>query len=175
MKTQHVFSASAAAVLALTTAAFAQAPQQLPPQTSRQSLAPVTLVGCVMRETDYRKAHDSGKGGPLGTGLGRSDEFVLVNAEKVRSGETPAATAGECGSTAVGDAYELGGSREKALAKFVGRRVEIDGILKAAKTTTAPDGDPKPTGGVDPLKQDLKLFEVEITRFRELPVGQSTR
>jgi hypothetical protein len=194
MKTQHVFSASAAAVLALTMAAFAQTPQssrpatpadqskpatpdnQQPPsaQTSRQSQSPITLVGCVMRETDYRKANNSGKGGPLGTGVGRGDEYVLVNAEKVASGSTPAATAGECGTSAAGEAYELGGSQEKQLSKYVGRRVEIDGILKAAKTTTGANGEAKPTGGVDPLNQDLKLFEVDITRVRELPAGQST-
>jgi hypothetical protein len=176
MKTQHVFSASAAAVLAMTMAAFAQSPQTASPSTAsqagRQSQTPITLVGCVMRETDYRKANDSGKGGPLGTGLGRGDEFVLVNAAKVASGSTPPATAGECGVSAAGEAYELGGQHEKSLAKLVGRRVEIDGILKEAKTTTA-SGEAKPTGGVDPLKQDLKLFEVDITRFRELPAGQS--
>jgi hypothetical protein len=164
-------------VLAMTMAAFAQSPQTASPSTAsqagRQPQTPITLVGCVMRETDYRKANDSGKGGPLGTGLGRGDEFVLVNAAKVASGTTPPATAGECGVSAAGEAYELGGPHEKSLAKLVGRRVEIDGILKEAKTTTAPGSQPKPTGGVDPLKQDLKLFEVEITRFRELPAGQS--
>lgn len=193
MKTQHVFSASAAAVLAMTMAAFAQAPQSSQPstpgqpavpgdqprqsqpsaQTNRQSQMPVTLVGCVMRETDYRKANDSGKGGPLGTGLGRGDEFVLVNATKVASGATPPSSAGECGASTAGEAYELGGPQEKNLAKVVGRRVQIDGILKEAKTTTAGGSEPRPTGGVDPLKQDLKLFEVDVTRFRELPAGQS--
>src|SRR5690349_18670774 len=99
MKTQHVFSASAATVLVMTMAAFAQTPQSSQPATpagqssaeaqaasqdraSRQPEAPITLVGCVMREADYRKAADAGKGGPVGTGLGRGDEFVLVNAKK---------------------------------------------------------------------------------------------
>jgi hypothetical protein len=183
MKTQHVFSASAAAVLALTMAAFAQAPQQPASpstrsdkpkaQTSRQPQSPVTLVGCVMREADYRKAKDSGRGGPAATGLGLGNEFVLVNAEKVASGATAPAAAGECGVSAVGEAYELTGSREKGLEKYVGRRVEISGLLKEAKTETGPAGQQRPTGGLDPLKQDLKLFEVEITQVRELPAGQS--
>jgi hypothetical protein len=179
MKTQHVFSASAAAVLAMTMAAFAQTPQSASPSTqtseaqaSKQPEAPVTLVGCVMREADYRKANDSGRGGALGTGVGRGNEFVLVNAAKVASGATPPASAGECGASAAGEAYELTGSREPQLEKYVSRRVEISGTLKEAKTTGA-TGEPKPTGGFDPLKQDLKLFEVEVASFREVPAGQS--
>jgi hypothetical protein len=215
MKTQHVISASAAAVLVVSMAAFAQSPQTASPatqsptpsaessspstqsqspstpsssssqsspssqsgdrsasQTSRQPETPVTLVGCVMRETDYRKANDSGKGGPVGTGLGRGDEFVLVNAMKTTAGSTTPATSAECGTTATGEAYELGGSREKDLASYVGRRVEITGTLKEAKTSAA-SGDAKPTGGFDPLKQDLKLFEVDVASFRALPAAQS--
>jgi hypothetical protein len=171
MKTQHVFSASAAAVLAMTMAAFAQAPQPASsaPQAGRQPEAPITLVGCVMRETDYRKANESGRGGPAATGIGLGNEFVLVNASKVASGATPPASAGECGVSAAGQAYELTGNRERELAKFVARRVEITGTLKEAKTTTGPAGEAKPTGGFDPLKQDLKLFEVEVASFREVP------
>jgi hypothetical protein len=170
MKTQHVFSASAAAVLAMTMAAFAQAPQPASsaPQAGRQPETPVTLIGCVMRETDYRKANNSGRGGPAATGVGLGNEFVLVNATKVTSGATPSASAGECGVSAAGEAYELTGNRERDLEKYVARRVEITGTLKEAKTTTGVAGEAKPTGGFDPLKQDLKLFEVEISSFREL-------
>jgi len=127
-----------------------------------------------MRETDYRKANDSGRGGPVATGLGRGDEFVLVNATKTTADATASASASaECGTSATGEAYELGGSREKDLASYVGRRVEITGTLKAAKTTTGAAGEAKPTGGFDPLKQDLKLFEVDVASFRALPAGQS--
>jgi hypothetical protein len=169
-------------------AAFAQAPQSASPSTqsptpsasspstpsgqqsktqaSRQPKASVTLVGCVMRETDYRKANDSGKGGPVGTGLGRGNEFVLTNATKTTAGATSPSSTADCGTAAAGEAYELGGSREKDLASYVGRRVEITGTLKEAKTETAPAGETKPTGGFDPLKQDLKLFEVDIVSFR---------
>jgi len=191
MKTQHVFSASAAAVLALTMAAFAQTPQAAKPaitqpsestspssqgaksdQTGKQPAAPVTLVGCVQRETDFRKATDAGRGGVAGTGLGRGNEFVLVNAAKLTPGATPPSATGQCGPTTAGEAYELTGSREKELEKYVGRRVEITGTLKEAKTTAGAEGQPKPTGGFDPLRQDLKIFEVEITSFRELPATQ---
>jgi hypothetical protein len=92
---------------------------------------------------------------------------VLVNATKTTAGAPSSASAADC-SAATGEAYELTGSREPELAKFVGRRVEITGMLKEARTTTAPDGGQKPTGGFDPLKQDLKLFEVNVTSFREV-------
>lgn len=193
MKTQHMFNASAAAVLAMTMAAFAQVPQPaspstpLPPspstpqapqtasassQAGKQPEAAVTLVGCVMRETDYRKANDKGRGGPVATGLGQGNEFVLVNAAKLTPGATPPGATGQCGATTAGEAYELTGKREKELEKFLGRRVEITGTLKEAKTTAGEAGQPKPTGGFDPLRQDLKLFEVDVTSFRELPATQ---
>ena len=193
MKTQHVFKASAAAVLAMTMTAFAQAPQPASPSTpqapspstpqaaqtpsassqvGKQPEAPVTLVGCVMRETDYRKANDKGRGGPVATGLGQSNEFVLVNAAKLTPGATPPGATGQCGPTTAGEAYQLTGKREKELEKLVGRRVEINGTLKEAKTTAGASGQPKPTGGFDPLNQNLKIFEVDVTSFRELPATQ---
>jgi hypothetical protein len=199
MKTQHISSASAAAVLMVSVAAFAQTPQSSRPSTqtptpsteaaspssqagqqstqaNKQPETPVTLVGCVMRETDYRKANDSGKGGPVGTGLGRGNEYVLVHAMKTSAGSSSAASSIDCasatGSAGSGEAYELGGSREKDVANYVGQRVEITGTLKEAKTTTA-SGEAKPTGGFDPLKQDLKLFEVDVASVRPLPSSQS--
>ena len=203
MKTQHISSASAAAVLMVSMAAFAQTPQSSSPstqtttpsteatspssqadqtsaQSSRQPETPVTIVGCVMRETDYRKANDSGKGGPVGTGLGRGDEFVLVNAMKTTSGSPSTASSIDCASATgaagsrSGEAFELGGSREKDLASYVGQKVEITGTLKEAKTAAGPSGEAKPTGGFDPLKQDLKLFEVDVISFRPMPASQST-
>jgi hypothetical protein len=185
MKTQHMFSASAAAVLAMTMAAFAQAPESASPatqtraqadaQTSKQPATSVTLVGCVQREADYRKANDSGRGGPVATGVGLGNEFVLVNAMKTTAGGSASKAGADCSAApSGGEAYELTGNRERDLAKYVGRRVEITGTMKAAKTTTAPAGEPKPTGGFDPLKQDLKLFEVEVASFREASsAGQS--
>jgi hypothetical protein len=69
MKAPHVFSVSAATVLAMTMTAFAQSaqpPASPTPQANRQHETQAALVGCVMRETDYRKANESGKGGALG-------------------------------------------------------------------------------------------------------------
>jgi hypothetical protein len=186
MKTQHVFSASAATVLVAAMAAFAETPQSSQPATpagqspaeaqaasqaraGRQPETPVTLVGCVMRETDYRKAADAGKGGPVGTGLGRGDEFVLVNATKTAGGGAASSVTIDCSSaTGSGEAFELSGSGEKNAAQYVGRAVEINGTLKPAKTETSPAGEPKPTGGFDPLKQDLKLFEVDVASVRPI-------
>ena len=65
------------------------------------------------------------------------------------------------------------GNREKELEQFVGRRVEITGTVKEAKTTQTPEGATRPTGGFDPINRDLKLFEVEVASFREPAAGQS--
>ena len=110
----------------------------------------ITMVGCLERETDYRTRMDAGKGGKLGTGLGLGNEFVLVTGERCSSGS--------------GEAFELTGSREKELEPFVGFTVEITGQLKEAKMDPATG---RPTGGFDPLGQDLRLREVEVGAFRE--------
>ena len=134
MKTQHVSFVSAAAVLVASMAAFAQSPQSSSPSSpaAQQSTAPagsqVTLVGCVMRESDYRQATDAGKGGPAHTGIGRSDEFVLIHAKK-GAGPAPATCSAAKGT---GEAYELVGSREKDLEEYVNKAVEIRGTLKGA-------------------------------------------
>src|SRR5258706_16440010 len=41
---------------------------------------PVTAVGCLEREKDYRDEHGLAEGGFLNTGKGDSDEYVLVDA-----------------------------------------------------------------------------------------------
>ena len=37
---------------------------------------PITLAGCIQRETEYRRQNNSGKGGFLGFGGGLGDEYV---------------------------------------------------------------------------------------------------
>jgi hypothetical protein len=151
MRTQQVFGATAAAVLTLGVAAFAQTTEQRKVDTPETQ---VTLVGCIQREADYRRATDAGKGGPLGTGLRLGNEFVLV---------TSPGGDGDCATAGTGEAYELTGNRERELEGFVGRRVEITGMQKEAETVAG-----RPTGGVDPLGQDLELFEVEVSSFSEV-------
>ena len=121
MHTQQVFSASAAAVLIFGIAGSAQTTGQRKVDTPETQ---VTLVGCIQREADYRRANDAGKGGPLGSGLRLGNEFVLVTSP---GGE------GDCATARTGDAYELTGNRERELEGFVGRRVEITGMQKEAE------------------------------------------
>jgi hypothetical protein len=171
MKTQHVSIASAAAVLVVSMAAFAQSPQPASPssqgaqQSTTQASSQVTLVGCVMRESEYRQATDAGKGGPANTGIGRSDEFVLIHAKK-GAGPAPATCSAAAGT---GEAYELAGSREKDLEQYVNKAVEIRGTLKGADPFAAQQGAP----GADPLKQGLKISQVDISSFRAAPAGQT--
>lgn len=113
---------------------------------------PITIVGCVQKESDYRKMNDSGAGGVLNTGLGTGNEYVLVD------------SAGDCATLAPGAAaYELTGKGEPELAEFLGRRVEITGILKGGDITV----DGRAEGGFDPIGRDLQLREVNVMSFRE--------
>jgi hypothetical protein len=152
MRTQHLCAIAAVALSSGT--AFAQ--------SSRQPETPVTLTGCIQREADFRKTHDLGKGGTLGTGAGRSNEYVLINA--TRGTAAPANI--DCSFQGAPEAYELTGSRERDLGAYVGKVLQISGTLKEAKTRPLPSGEQAPTGGFDPLKKDLRLFEVEVTSFQ---------
>jgi hypothetical protein len=152
----------AAGVLAQTP----QAPSQSPAQQ-------VTITGCVQREAEYRSAKDAGKGGVAGTGVGAGNEFVLVNAS-AKSADSTAGTAGTSGgaSTARDTAYELTGSNEGQASAFVGKRVEITGMLKAAETSASgrPTGGAtagEPPRGVDAMSKDLKLRELEVASVKE--------
>jgi hypothetical protein len=149
-----------------------QAPVQTPPPAPQEMKAPaqqVTLVGCVQKEADYRRARDAGKGGVVGTGVGAANEFVLINA--ATSPEAPPAPVGTSGTVTGTDAFELTGSNEGKAEQFVGRRVEIVGTMKAAETgPVGPTGGAtagKPPAGVDVASADLKLREVEVISVRE--------
>jgi hypothetical protein len=159
MSIRFVFSASAAAVLMFAMTASTNAAGQAAGQAKSKTESQITLVGCLQREADYRKEHKSGRGGPVSTGLGLKNEYVLVNGST--AGTTDAAPM--CTGSGAGEAYELTGKRERDLEKYVGHAVEITGTLKNAKL----DQTGKPTGGFDPLKQDLELREVNITSFRD--------
>jgi hypothetical protein len=120
----------------------------------------ITLVGCVQKESDYRAAHDKGRGGPVGTGVGTGDEFVLINASAATQGLKPEGTAADT-------AYELTGSGEGKAKDFVGKRVQITGKLKAAEAGAAgrPTGGATagaPPSGVDVASKDLKLRELGV-------------
>ena len=163
----HVATLVGAALLASTTA-FAQttAPastttSSTKAQKSESPRTPVTLIGCVQKEADYRKEHNIKRGGRLNTGLGDGDEYILINATRVSPGSAPAVSA-DCTSTGSGEAFEITGGNEEKFKAFVGKRVEVSGIQKRARVAAG-----RPTGGKDPMNGDLKLFEVEVSSVRE--------
>ena len=183
MKTLRVSGlVSACAVVAFGMAVFAQeTPQRAdtpqrpdtraasPAQTTPAAAQQITVTGCIQREADYRKAHNQGRGGVAGTGVGAGNEFVLINASMSPATGRAGAPTGTAGTTA---AYELTGSNEKQASTFVGKRVEISGMLKAAEESAAgrPTGGPtagKPPEGVDIAGGDLKLRELEVTSVKE--------
>jgi hypothetical protein len=136
--------------------------------TSKPAAAPqeqVTIVGCIVRESDYRRAADAGKGGVAGTGVGAGNEYILTNASMSTGASAPVATAGGAAT-----AYELSGSNEGQAKEFVGKRVEITGKLKPAEVGAAgPTGGPtadKPPSGVDLTSKDLKLREIEVASVK---------
>jgi hypothetical protein len=137
----------------------------------------VTLVGCIMRESDFRDMYGPGQSGPRGPGIGLRNEYMLVDAHPVTpSGSNPGVveTTGSCPPAPGGfpTAYELTGPREKEVASFLGHRVELTGMQKRAKTrAVGTSGMREPTGGFDPLGHELHLFEVEVASFRDAPVA----
>jgi len=137
----------------------------------------ITLVGCVMRESDFREMYGPGQSGPRGPGIGLRNEYMLVDAHPVTpSGSNPGVveTTGTCPPAPGGfpTAYELTGPREQEVASFLGHRVELTGMQKRAKTrAVGTSGLREPTGGFDPLGHELHLFEVEVASFRDAPVA----
>ena len=79
-----------------------------------QAAMDVTVVGCVIREREYRKIHHSGKGGAFGMGIGGGNEYILVGATRITD-DSPVRTAPNCDPTVGGDAYELTGKGENSL------------------------------------------------------------
>src|SRR5262245_32661504 len=153
-----------ATALIASTTAFAQTKTATTTAQDRESAAtPVTLIGCVQKESDYRREHNLKRGGGLQTGLGAGDEYVLINATRVTPGSAPASASADCSSASSGEAFEITGPREEAFKAFVGKRVEVSGTQKRAKL--APSG--QPTGGSDPIRGDLRLFEVEVSSVKQ--------
>ena len=151
------------------TAVFAQTPQTRTQtgDAARQATTDerVTVVGCVQREEDSRRAHNTPRGGAVGTGVGAGDEFVLVSASMAGR---PTGTAGR---TANETEFELTGPAEDKLTQYVGKRVEIVGSLKPVEVD--PSGRPtggatagRPPQGVDVTSEDLKLRELEVVSVR---------
>jgi hypothetical protein len=113
---------------------------QQQPAATAPAEGSVTLVGCVQREAEYRRAQGAGRGGAAGTGAGVGNEFVLVRPSTAAppDAQTPGAppTASATLQTAgmATGAYELTGPGEGQLEQYVGRRVEIVGKMKSGPT-----------------------------------------
>ena len=184
MNTQHSCSLVTAGVLACAVIGVAPRPasaQVLGSVTGDHHKLPVTAVGCLQREKDYRHQHDSGRGGFLRTGAGDGDEYILVNATVgVASMHVEPATEAESANCLAspdnGQAIELTGHGEKDLDPLVGRRVVISGMLKNAKHDPEAVGTsgaftPVPrSGGVDILGSELELREINVDSFALAPV-----
>jgi hypothetical protein len=178
MSTRYTRSVLAAAVV---TCAFAG-------WGSRTAIAddhkmPVTAVGCLQGEREYRRQHESSKF--AGTGYGLGNEYMLIDAviggpslqiEPIT--EQEAAT--DCATTSggSGQAIELKGHAEPELAGMLGRRVVIRGMLLHTEhdvsVGTSGTYTPAPTDGgwFNPLRHDNKLREISVESFSLVPVQQ---
>jgi hypothetical protein len=175
MSLVHIGRVTAAVAVVFGMTALAQASgQQSQPQSERSqgtaAAEKITITGCVVTESDYRKSHDAGRGGVVGTGIGAGNEYVVTGA--TMSGAN-AGNAGNAGAAGPGVAYELTGKNEGMAAQHVGRRVEISGTLKAAEMNASgtPTGGPsagRPPSGVDVVSKDLKIREIEVESIREV-------
>jgi chemotaxis protein histidine kinase CheA len=133
-----------------------------------QAASEVTVVGCVIREREYRKVHRDGKGGAFGMGIGGGNEYILVGATTANNAMVQAGQ--PCDPTVGGKAYELTGKGESSkLRPYLGHWVELTGKLKKAEITKATRGtaDPQPTGGKGPFWQDLKIFEINVYAVKD--------
>src|SRR5262245_27848639 len=153
-----------AAVFTIAPSAFAQTPAPNT-QTTRSAATP-TFTGCLMKETDYRRAHNLGGGAAGGVGLG--DEFVLTDvsvtparpaATTDRSAAGAAASASASATTCAdkGLAYRVTGTAEEKIKGLVGHQLEIQGRFKDAAAA-----------GAAPRQGEVPA-EVEIVSFREAP------
>lgn len=158
MKPKTLLTAGLVCTVALISTA-AKSPSDFQPKGEQ-----VTVAGCVQKETDYRKAHDKGRAGVAGTGIGADNEFVLINVKSATEGSA---------------AYELTGPNEKLAAGHVGHRVEITGTLKAgevgASGATGGATAGKPPTGVDVVSKDLRLRELEVASVKMVAASCTTR
>src|SRR5215471_18338269 len=71
---RHTIVGFGVAALVVSSATFVQAKSSL----AKDARTNMTLFGCLIKESDYRRAHGLGKGGLFGLKTG--SDFVLVNA-----------------------------------------------------------------------------------------------
>jgi hypothetical protein len=101
---------------------------------------------------------------------------MLVDAREITPGSAPPADAVPCPAApgSFPTAYELTGSHERDAGAFVGRRVQVTGMQKHAKTEpVGTSGTLRPTGGFDPLGHELHLFELDVASVGEIPPARA--
>lgn len=121
--------------LALLIAAPAEAQQASNPKShiSNSKRTEVTVIGCVEPERDYRGRLNAAKGGPLASGAGQSNEYVLSSAKPMPADgsaltqKEAVATSGQSGD------YLLTGQSERELKQAVGRQIHVVGVVEAFK------------------------------------------
>jgi hypothetical protein len=167
-----------AAAFCVSTAAFAQSDSRPASEQKSQVSAnsTMTVVGCLMKESDYRRAHNLGKGALGGLGLG--DEFVLVDATEVattsaaettsepaRPAASPSSTAATCRESGTGKAYRMTGKAENDLKPFVGHRLQVTGQFDHERDARTAAGE-----------TNAKLPpEIKIASYREAPAFAGQR
>jgi hypothetical protein len=125
IRIKHAFIATATFVWTIVAPTWAQTAGDR--ETAQRQ---ITVIGCIERESDYRRAHDAGRGGPFGLGLGRGDEYVLVNAIEIMADrDIPAEAHRDCGTAVTGKAFELEGGLESELEGFAGHRIQVMGTV----------------------------------------------
>jgi hypothetical protein len=166
MRLETVAGVAAAFCLGITVSAQQNGAAQRSTDAQLDAKQPMTVVGCLVRESDYRRTHKLGKGALGGLGLG--DEFVLVNATRVSGTSSsgagsPSVTADRCAESGTGDAYRLTGKKEDGLKRFVGRWLEVTGTFDHER-------DAKTAAG----QTNAKLpAEIKIASFREASASAS--
>jgi hypothetical protein len=124
--------------------------------SSKAQKQSMTLTGCLIGESDYKRAQQ-GKGN---SGSARADdEFVLADASEASS----ASAAGSCTATASGKAYRLVGKHKNELKSLVGRRIEITGAFEEKRDAQIAAGEKK--SSLPP--------EIEVASVRELTASAS--
>ncbi len=200
MPLSRVSGIAVAAVMTAASSAWAQTPAQTSTQPT-VTAATQTFAGCLMKESDYRRAHNLGEGAIGGVGLG--DEFVLVDvtvspakstamtmtsssavsssaattssAANATNAETSAAaTPNACADRGV--AYRLTGSDEEQLKNLVGRHIEVQGRFKDASTVASTGASSSVTTGAATTAAPVDKLpaEVEMLSFSEAPAPAAT-
>jgi hypothetical protein len=119
-----------AVALALAIPAGAQTHEAHNPPSARNNGYEVSVIGCLMLEKDYRADLNAKKGGPLASGAGQSNEYVLVKAKPAAAnGERQTRTEAVATAGQQGD-YMLTGKPETELKAALGRQVEVVGIVQ---------------------------------------------